>query len=116
MSKNIKIAVSGLVAISVVAPFVAYFIAKHSEPYRYFEKRVHNSLVIKEMVGEVESIKLAPFGYSVRYNGAQGWAQFETRVVGPQATGTLFVSLESKLGAWQVTGARFNGMEIKLTD
>jgi hypothetical protein len=116
MGRKIGIAVAVLVAVSVIASFAAYFMAKSSEPYRYFEKKANDSLVIKEVIGDVKSIKLAPFGYSVRYNGPQGWAQFETEVVGSKTTGTLFVKLESNLGVWQVTGARLNGKEIKLSD
>lgn len=116
MSKKIKISVAVLVAVSVIAWIAAYFMAKSSEPYRYFENKAKESPVIKEVVGDVKSIKLALFGYSVRYTGPQGLAQFETEVIGSKTTGTLFVNLELNLGTWRVTGARLNGKEIKLSD
>lgn len=114
MSRKIKIGVLALIAVSVIATFAAYFMTKTSEPHQYLEKTVHTSPAVKDVVGDVKSIKLAPFGYSVRYSGPQGWAQVETEVIGTKGTGTLFVNLESNLGAWQVTGARLNGKEIKL--
>jgi hypothetical protein len=114
MGRKIKIAVLALIVVSVIATFAAYFMAKSSEPYRYLEEVAHGSPAVKEVVGDVKSIKLAPFGYSVRYSGPQGWAEFETEVIGTKGSGTLFVKLESNLGAWQVTGARLNGNEIKL--
>ena len=77
-------------------------------------KAIQNSAVVKEVVGDVKSIKLSPFGYSVRYSGPQGWADFETEVTGAKSSGALFLKLEKDLGTWQIVGARLNGKEIKL--
>lgn len=70
--------------------------------------------MIKDALGEVTEVNLAPFGYSVKYSGPQGWAEFETEIIGEKANGTVCVKLEKNLGAWQIVGASLNGHNINL--
>ena len=114
MSKKTKIIIAIVLLVLLVTPFVGYFMATSSEPFQYSMKAIQNAAVVKEVVGDVKSIKLSPFGYSVRYGGSQGWADFEAEVTGTKSSGALFVKLEKNLGTWQIVGAKLNGKEIKL--
>lgn len=116
MSKKNKIIMAAVLLVLIITPFVGYFMATASEPFLFTKKATHNSSVVKETVGDVKSINLAAFGYSVKYIGSQGWADFEVEVVGTKSNGTLFVKLEKNLGEWKIVGARLNGKEINLSE
>lgn len=114
MRKKTKIVIVAVLLILVTTPFIGYFMATSSEPFQHTKNAIQASPSIKEVVGDIQTVKLAPFGYSVKYSGPQGWANFETDVVGTKGSGTLFVKLEKNLGAWQFTGAKLNGKDISL--
>lgn len=114
MSKKIKIIVATILLVLIVSPIVGYFLARASEPFEYSKKVIGTSTVVKDALGEVKEVKLAPFGYSVKYSGPQGWAEFETEIIGEKGHGTLQIKLEKNLGAWQVVGARLNGRQVNL--
>ena len=114
VAKKIKIGVVALVVVTIVATFAGYVIAKSSEPYQVLERVVQDSSAVKAAIGDFKSITLAPFGYSVKYSGPQGWAEFEARLDGTKSAGTLFVKMETNLGVWQIKGSRLNGKEITL--
>ena len=114
MSKKAKILIAIFLLISLVTPFAGHYMATRTEPFQYSMKAIKESVAIKETVGDVTSVQLSPFGYSVKYVGSQGWADFEIEVIGIKSRGTLFVKLETNLGAWQIVGARLNGKEVKL--
>jgi len=114
MSKKNKVMIGIFLLILLVAPFASHYMATNSEPFHYSTKAIEESVAVKESVGNVTSVQLAPFGYSVRYVGSQGWADFEIEVAGIKGSGILFVKLERDLGTWQIIGARLNGKEIKL--
>lgn len=113
MSKKSKI-IGIICLLLLTTPFIGYFIAKTSDPFQHARDVVFHSTVVRENLGEVISIKLAPFGYGVKYSGTQGEANFEIEVTGAERNGTLFVNLERDLGVWDIVGARLNGKKVKL--
>lgn len=114
MSKKVKIIIAVVVAILIITPIAGYFLAQSSEPFQFSKQAIQNSASIKQVIGDVRSIKLAPFGYFVKYTGPKGWAEFEVEVVGTKNSGTLNLKLEKNVGTWQIVGARLKGSEIVL--
>ena len=114
MSKKIKIIAAIVLLILIASPVVGYFLAKGSEPFQYSKQAIERSALVKDALGKVKEVNLAPFGYSVKYSGPQGWAEFETEVIGDKGHGTLQIKLEKNLGAWKIIGARLNGNQISL--
>lgn len=114
MSMKIKIiAVVGLL-ILIVSPIAGYFLARASEPFEYSKTIIRTSAVVKDALGEIKEVKLAPFGYSVKYSGPQGWAEFDTEVIREKGSSPLQIKIEKNIGVWQVVGARLNGRDVSL--
>lgn len=90
----------------MVAYIVGYGIAAYSESYKVAVKHIYASPVITSNLGKVTNVRLAFFGYSVRYNGPHGWAEFEIIVRGEKDKGTIFIMLEREVGEWEVKSAR----------
>jgi len=104
-SKIIKIAITTIVLISIFI-FGLYAIALNSEPFKVAEKFVRAN-------------RPAFFGYSIKYLGASGKAEFEIVTKGKNAKGTVFVSLVRELGVWKFRKANLNlsnGESIALQD
>lgn len=114
MGKKTKIIVVVVLLFLFVSPIIGYFMAKASEPFQYSTKVIKNSVPVKEELGDVKVIKLAPFGYSVRFSGPKGWAEFETEVIGTKGSGTLNIKLEKNLGTWEIVAAKLNEHQITL--
>lgn len=114
MRKKYKYILLFVVIILIVSPFVGYFLAMTSEPFGYTSNQIKNSVQLQEKIGNIGKISLEPFGYSIKYRGSKGWAEFEISVNGSTGTGLLVVKLEKKLGNWEILGSKFNGKNIKL--
>lgn len=114
MSKKIKTIIVIALLVLTILPIAGYFLARASEPFEYLTQVIKASSTVKNFLGDVKEVKLAPFGYSVKYSGPHGWAEFKTEVIGEKAHGTLYVKLEKNLGVWQIVGASLNGHEISL--
>lgn len=113
MNKATKIFIS-ICFLLIAASIAGYLIAKASDPYKFTEKMILNSSVIKDRLGEIKSIKLAPFGYSVMYSGSKGNADFEIEISGSRNNGVLFVVLERNVGIWEISDAALDGKRIQL--
>ncbi len=114
MSKKLKIIIGVVIVAVVISPFVGYYLAVSSEPYNFSKQVIQNSASIKQTVGEVQSIRLAPFGYSIKYTGPEGSAEFESRVIGSKGSANLNIKLKKNLGTWEVIAAQLNGQPITL--
>jgi|688.fasta_scaffold931194_1 hypothetical protein len=109
-----KISIIGVVTIVLATPVISYLLALNSEPYELTKRAVVADKEIRETLGEIRNVRLAPFGYSVKYTGPDGRASFETTIHGSKADGKVFVSLERRVGAWQFTEATLNGKRIEM--
>lgn len=114
MSKKYKLLLAIVVIVIIISPFAGYILAKESEPFQFSEHEIQKSTSLSKIIGEVKDISLKPFGYSVKYRGSQGWAEFEIELTGTSNTGNLFLKLEKNLGKWEIVGSRFNGERISL--
>lgn len=114
MKRKYKFMLLFVVVILIVSPFIGYFLAKSSEPFRYTSSQIKNSIQLQEKLGNINKITLEPFGYSIKYRGPKGWAEFEVNLDGTTGTGRLVVKLEKNLGDWEVRGSKLNGKNIKL--
>jgi hypothetical protein len=97
-------ALIGLAIVALSYP-LAWFMVRKSDAFAFAESYVRDNPRVIETLGPVRSVGLSPFGYAVRYVGAQGDASFELSVEGQKNSGTVFIELQ-KRGVWEVKFAR----------
>ena len=114
MNRRNKVILIVILLVLTITPLIGYIMASSSDPFQHSKNVIDNSSALKEIVGDIKSVKLSPFGYSVKYIGSHGWAEFEVNVVGTKNSGVLFIKLEKDLGIWNVLGANLNQKDIKL--
>lgn len=96
---------------------IVYFLGTISEPFKVTKKYVYENLIIESQIGKVISLRLGFLGYSVKYKGPHGKAEFEIIVKGEKGKGIVFTELERELGEWRVKSAKFkseNGEVINI--
>ena len=79
-----------------------YVIGLRSEPYTFAAKFIKENKIVIEKLGELKSSHLAFFGYSVRYNGPDGHAEYKIYVKGETGKGTVYLNLRKSAGIWNV--------------
>lgn len=99
----------GLIVVGVVILLAAYptswLVVTHSDAYATAVDFVKTNPRVREGLGAVRDVSVAPFGYSIRFSGAHGTAHFDLTVSGETASATVYVELEKK-GIWAVPLAR----------
>jgi hypothetical protein len=105
MIKRKKIATITSIAVLLVVAFFSglYLLGISSEPYAFAVEYIDSNDVIIKHLGEIESRRLALFGYSVRYKGPRGHAEYEIKVCGKSKKGKVYLELEKAAGQWRVT-------------
>lgn len=97
------------VLIAVILTAVAYpgawLMVQQSDAYVDAETFIRNDQQVVEAIGSVRKVTLSPFGYSLRYSGANGDASFELTVEAERESASAFVELQ-KRGVWEVKFAR----------
>ena len=88
-----------------------YLLGIKSEPYRFALKFIDDNQAIIDKVGKVKNRYLAFFGYSVRYRGPSGHADYKIVIKGEKGKGTVYLKLEKSIGKWKVLQAN-----LELTD
>lgn len=83
-----------------------YIVGVKSEPYSVALRFIDNNKTILETIGSLESRRLAFFGYSVRYKGPRGHAEYKVLVKGRKSKGKVFLELEKSAGEWKVLKAK----------
>lgn len=94
-----------------------YIVGVRSEPYSVALRFIDNNKTILETIGSLESRRLAFFGYSVRYKGPRGHAEYKILVKGEKGEGIVYIELEKSVGIWKVIRGNFvldNGKAISL--
>jgi hypothetical protein len=103
MKKRKLISIIAVTVIILISFFsVLYVIGIRSEPYAVAIDFIRSNTVITERLGELEYIRLAFFGYSVRYHGPNGYAEYKIYVIGNAAKGTVYLDLIKSVGIWDV--------------
>jgi hypothetical protein len=93
------------VVITAIAYPGAWWMVQQSDAYFDSETFIRNDPQVVEAIGTVRKVSLSPFGYSLRYSGANGDASFELTVEAERETASAFVELQ-KRGVWEVKFAR----------
>jgi len=83
-----------------------YILGVKSEPYRFALEYIDTNETISASIGTLKSNYLSFGGYSVRYEGSHGWAEFAIKTSGEKGKGVVFIKLEKELGKWEVSAAR----------
>ncbi len=84
---------------------VTYYFITQSEPFEETVVFVSASSLLKENVGEVQKVRLAPFGFSIEVVGGEGSADFECSVVGSKGSAEVRVFLKKESWKWRVVSA-----------
>ena len=83
----------------------AWWMVQQSDAYIDAETFIRNDQRVLEAIGAIRKVKLSPFGYSLRYSGANGDASFELSVEAERDSAFAFIELQ-KRGVWEVKFAR----------
>ena len=100
--------------VTVIAYPAAWVMVQQSDAYINAESFIRNDHQVLESIGAVRKVRLSPFGYSVKYSGANGDASFELSVEAERESATAFVELQ-KRGVWEVKFARLIRADQKVT-
>src|SRR5882672_4019747 len=73
---------------------VTYYFITQSEPFEETVAFISASSLLREKVGEVQKVTLAPFGFSIEVVGGDGSADFECSVVGSKGSAEVHVLLK----------------------
>ena len=104
-------------AITALSIPAAWFGVQRTDAYAAATSHARTSVDVLSHVGEVQKIDLAFFGYSIHVAGSDGSANFNLKLNGSIAKGTLHVDLV-RHGSWQVKGSRLvltDGQEIAIS-
>lgn len=79
-----------------------YVLGTQGEPYKIAVKFIKENPNVTSRIGSLKSSRLAFFGYSVRYHGPSGHAEYKIFVIGEKGTGTVYLNLEKSAGVWEI--------------
>ena len=103
--------------ITVLAIPVAWFAVQRTEAFAVASTHAKNSTDIRSRLGEIQDVDLPFLGYSVHVAGASGDANFNLKLKGSLAAGTVFVEL-TRQGTWRPVASRLvlqDGTAIDVT-
>ncbi len=100
-----------VICLTLLLSIVIYMSARYSEPYEAAERFIRKNHLLKEVIGQINKMRLAPLGYAFHYGGVSGRAEFEVIIVGEKTDASVFIKLVKEVGTWQVIRAR-----LKLAD
>lgn len=95
-----------------------YIFGTQSEAYKFAVKFIGDNKAVMNSIGPLKNSRLSLFGYSVRYNGPHGNAEYEIIVAGEKGKGTVYLNLEKSAGVWEVIKGNLvleDGMSIPIT-
>jgi hypothetical protein len=81
---------------------VGYILGTQSESYKFGVKFIDNNPKIINIIGPLKSKRLGFFGYSFRYRGPHGYAEYKIIVKGEKGNGAVYLNLEKPVGVWEV--------------
>ncbi len=95
-----------------------YLLGVRSEAYKVAIRFIDDNVTVTNNIGPLKSHRLAVLGYSIRYNGPHGYAEYKIVVTGERDKGTVYLNLEKSAGVWKVAKGNLileNGMSIPLS-
>lgn len=119
MKKNL-LTILIIALILVVCFFVGlYILGSNNEAYKFAVKFIDRNSSIIDNIGPLKSHRLSLFGYSVKYNGPHGYAEYNIMVTGERGKGEVYLNLEKDAGEWKLIKGNLvlsNKMIIPLHD
>ena len=79
-----------------------YVLGTQGEAYKFAVKFINDNPKVSNNVGPLKSSRLAFLGYSVRYSGPSGHAEYKIFVTGEKGRGAVYLNLEKTAGIWEV--------------
>ncbi|WP_162568588.1 hypothetical protein [Variovorax sp. SRS16] len=111
--RNIKIWTCVVLIVLLASSVIGYCFAITSDAYRTLDSSIKSSPYIKNRFGENLTMSLDYFGYSIRFSGSSGHAEFNASIKGTRDAANLSAILE-KNDVWQISSMRINGKQISL--
>jgi hypothetical protein len=116
--KKLIIKISLILLISLVGIFIgAYIFMPFTDPYRTSIEFINTNDQVNQYLGKIVKSRLSFMGWSLRYRGPTGSAQFEFQVTGEKGKGVIYINLIKSAGVWNVTESNLvqkNGAIIPL--
>jgi len=108
-----------IICILVFATLIGgYLYLPSTEPYQAAVRFIEGDKKVNSYLGEIVAHDPSPLeGWSLRYRGATGSAEFEIRVTGVKGKGVVYIRLFKSAGLWKVIQANLsleNGSVIPL--
>ena len=94
-----------------------YILGTQGEAYKFALRFINGNSTVMNNIGLLRSSRLAFFGYSLRYSGPHGNAEYKIIVTGEKGKGTIYLNLEKSAGVWEVIKGNLvleNGESISL--
>ena len=89
-----------------------YVLALQSDAFKRADEFATTSSFIQEHLGAVQTVRLQPFGYSIRVSGVRGQAEFSCSLAGSKGKGELDITLVKEVGIWRISEASLDGQPI----
>jgi len=120
MKRKNKVLTIFAVTIILIACFFGglYYLGTRGEAYKFAIKFISDNPKVTNSIGPLKDSRLAFFGYSVRYSGPSGHAEYKIFVTGEKSRGTVYLNLEKSAGIWEVKKGNLlleNGASIPLS-
>lgn len=93
-----------LITIILIVCFFSglYILGTQNEAYKFALRFINSNMTVMNSIGSLKSSRLAFFGYSIRYSGPHGYAEYKILVTGERGKGTVYLNLEKSAGVWEV--------------
>jgi hypothetical protein len=118
--KNRVLRIFSITVIIIISFFCfLYYLGTKSEAYTIAIGFIDNSTLIKNSIGVLKSHRLAFLGYSVRYCGPRGYAEYKIYITAEKGDGEVYLNLEKSVGEWKVIKGNLmleNGVSIPLVN
>lgn len=116
MKNTLRIVITTFILLGVF--FVSlYLTGINSEPYPVAVDYIFHEEKITNALGPLMDYHLAFWGYSARYNGPHGEAEYKILVKGKKQQANVYVQMEKNVGIWKIVEANMilvNGKSISL--
>ena len=106
-TKKIGMLIVMLVLFGVALYSIVYFMASHSDAFKFVEQKVKNSEVIKAQVGLVKNVRPSLLGsFDQKTVGSDEWASMKVNVAGELRTMEIEVKAKKANNNWTLESVR----------
>jgi hypothetical protein len=90
-----------------------YFMAGHSDAFKFIEQRIRNSEAVKAQVGDIKSIRPSLFGtFDHKTVDSDEWVSMTLDVTGTERSIEVVVQAKKAYGSWTLDKVESSGQKI----